>query len=65
MKPVNWTHLHPKHAGNWVAFAQDRKTVVGSAKNLKTAIRQANQKGYTNPSVYKVPKDLLAYVGQT
>ena len=63
MKTKDWTHLHPKYAGKWVAFAEDEETVVADAKSLKTVIKKAQKKGYKLPYTFKVPEEMVLYVG--
>lgn len=61
----NWTHLLPKFAGLWVAFDKDEETVIAAGKNLKITIKKAENQGFINPPVFKVPTEMLPYVGQT
>ena len=63
MKAINWTHLMPKYLGQWVALAGDEVTVVGSGKTLKTAMKKAVSAGHKTPLMFKVPSEMLAYVG--
>ncbi|MDP4030995.1 MAG: hypothetical protein U1C50_00245 [Patescibacteria group bacterium] len=63
MKAKDWTNLHPQYAGQWVAFAEDEETVVAAAKSLKTTINQAKKLGIIAPPVFKVPQEMLPYVG--
>ncbi len=63
MKAKNWTNLYPQYAGQWVAFAEDEETVVASAKSLKTTLNQAKRMGLETPPVFKVPQEMLPYVG--
>jgi len=63
MKSINLSHLYPRYEGKWVAFAEDRSTVVGSGASLKTAMKKAQQIGHNNPIMFKVPVGMLAYVG--
>lgn len=60
---IDWTKIYKKYRGLWVALLDDEKTVVGSGKFLKDAIREANHKGYQNPIVMRVPTEILPYVG--
>ena len=46
-----------------MAFADDEETVVSSAKSLKTAIKQAERQGHALPLMFKVPQQMLPYVG--
>lgn len=64
MTTKNWTQLHPKYSGKWVAFSDDHQTVISSAIALKTVISQAKRLGIDNPLVFKVPSRNLPYVGQ-
>ena len=63
MKPKDWTHLHPQYAGKWVAFAKDEETVIASAKTLKILMGLAEKKGLPHPLTFKVPKEMVSYVG--
>jgi len=61
---INWSHLHPKYAGQWVAFADDEKTIVSASLEFSTAISTAIKQGYKSPIMFKVPQSPVAYVGQ-
>lgn len=61
----DWSHLYPRYAGKWVAFAKDEETVMGSARTFKTAIKEAQSKGIKTPLMFKVPEEMLPYVGST
>ena len=63
MRVKNWTHLFPKFAGLWVAFAKDEQTVISSAKSLEYTVKMAEEKGYKMPLLFKVPMESLPYVG--
>lgn len=63
MKARNWTHLYPEYAGRWVAFAKNQETVIANATTLSTALQKAKRQGYKNPVVFKVPQEMLPYVG--
>lgn len=63
MKPKDWTHLHPQYAGKWVAFAPDEETVIASAKTLRTLMELAEESGFPHPLTFKVPKEIVPYVG--
>jgi len=62
-KTKDWTHLYPRYAGLWVAFSKDKERVVSSAKNLEVAIKKAKEDGLKNPLMFKVPQQMLPYVG--
>lgn len=57
------TPLYPKYAGFWVALASDESTVVASAERLKPAVSKAKKQGVNNPLMFKVPTEMLPYVG--
>jgi hypothetical protein len=60
---IDWTKIYKKYKGLWVALADDEKTVVGSGKTAKKAWDEAQKKGYKNPILTHMPKDLFTYVG--
>ena len=62
--PIDWTHLHPKYSGQWVAFAADEKTIISASEKFTTAIRTATKQGIKHPIMFKVPQNPVAYVGQ-
>jgi len=59
VKPINnksndWRHLE-QFAGEWVMFASDRITVVAHDRILKNAVKKAEEKGCSDPILFKVP----------
>lgn len=60
---INWEKMYKKYAGLWVAMKDDEKTVVGSGKTLKEALKKAEEKGFENPLLNYVPKKLVTFVG--
>lgn len=63
MKPVDQTHLYKTYKGEWVGLEKDQKTVIAAGKTLDEVLRKARKKGKEGPLVFKVPKDILLYVG--
>ena len=64
MKQVlDWSHLYPNYANQWVAFAKDRETVVGNGRSLRAAVKKAERRGVRDPMLFKVPAQMLPYVG--
>ncbi|MCE9549014.1 DUF5678 domain-containing protein [Candidatus Nomurabacteria bacterium] len=57
------TKIFNKYKGLWVAFADDKDTVVGSGKTLKEAMTQALKKGHNSPIFSRMPETLDTYVG--
>ncbi len=65
MKTIDLTKIFKKYAGQWIALADNEKTVLASSKSAKEALLKAENKGYKEPILFKVPKKSLAYVGTT
>ena len=63
MKPIDLTKLFQKFPGQWVALADDEKTVLAFSRSAKKSFKEAQKKGYQTPILFKVPKRSLAYVG--
>lgn len=61
--PIDWTKIYKKYKGLWVALKDDEQTVVGSGKTAKEALRQAQNVGYDNPILTRMPAELITYVG--
>ena len=59
----DWTKIYKKYKGLWVAMADDEETVLGSGKTLKEALAKAQQNGYPNPILNRMPDNLSTYVG--
>ncbi len=60
---INWSNLFKKYKGKWLALKSDEKTVVGVGTTAKQAFKQAQNKGYSNPILTKMPTKLLPYAG--
>ena len=50
------------YAGEWVAFTSSQTAIVAHSKNLKTALKQAHQKGEEFPHMVKAPTESTASV---
>ena len=59
----DWTKIYKKYKGQWVALAEDEKTVVAAAKNAKEAYEQARKKGLEVPIMLNVPLEVGGHVG--
>jgi hypothetical protein len=62
---IDWSKIFKRHRGNWVAFASDEQTVVGSGTTAKKALQSAERKGITRPILMKMPPKLVSYVGSS
>lgn len=60
---IDWTTIFKKYKGLWVAFAADERTVVGSGKSARAALRAAEERGVRSPILMKMPPKLVSYVG--
>ncbi len=61
---IDWTKIYTKHKGLWVALKDDQKTVISAAKTAKEAWKKAREKGYEKPILFRVPTEIIAYVGE-
>ena len=61
--PIDLTEVFKKYRGQWVAFKEDEKTVIGNGKTAKEAYKKALTSGYKNPILARVPAELTNYIG--
>lgn len=60
---INWTSLYKKYKGKWVALKDDEKTVIASAASPREALEEARKKGYSSPTLHRVPSHVVPLVG--
>ncbi len=60
---IDWTDIYKKYKGLWVALKDDKKTVVASGKTVKQVMDRAQEKGYAQPILFRVPTKVIPYVG--
>lgn len=60
---IDWTKIFKRYKGLWVALLDDEVTVVGSGKTAKEALEKAQEKGYEKPIMFRVPTEIIPYVG--
>ncbi len=63
MRSIDRSKLAKAHRGKWVALKSDRKTVVGSGSSVRGALQAAKKKGYEQPIITRIPKELRHFVG--
>jgi hypothetical protein len=63
MKAINLGPVFKKYKGLWVTLTESLDTVISADTNPKTALEKALKKGYTKPTLFKVPKENTAYIG--
>jgi hypothetical protein len=59
---MDFTKIYQQYKGLWVALSSDEKKVLGKGKTIRTAVKQAQQKGVKTPYLFKVPTKILPYV---
>ncbi len=60
---MNFTNIYKKYSGSWIALDEKLQKVISSNKSAKEAHKEAVKKGHINPTLFKVPKHNLPYVG--
>lgn len=60
---MNFTNIYKKHKGLWIALDEKLEKVISYNLNAKKAHDEAIEKGYKNPTLFKVPKHNLPYIG--
>jgi phosphopantetheinyl transferase (holo-ACP synthase) len=63
MAAIDWTKICKKYKGLWVALKKDNKTVIASGHTLKEAVEKAKKKGYKEPILFRVPTEIIPYIG--
>lgn len=61
----DWTNLYKKYKGQWVALADDEVTVIAAGSSAKEALKKAEQKGVAEPILFRVPIEIVPYIGST
>ena len=60
---IDWTKIYEKYKGLWVALKDDEKTVVASGETVKEVMEEAKKEGYQEPILFKVPTEIIPYIG--
>jgi len=60
---IDWTKIYKKYKGLWVALDKDEKRVVAYDNEAKKAFEKAQKKGVKTPILFKVPTEIIPYVG--
>ena len=63
MTAKNWTPLFEKYKGQWVALKDDETTVISHGTTAKKTLKEAAQKGFIKPILFKVPSRNITYIG--
>jgi len=62
IKKQSISDLIEPYAGQWVALTSNQTAIVAHSRNLKTALKQAHQKGEEFPHMVKAPTESTASV---
>ena len=60
---IDWAKIYKKYKGLWVALDKDEKRVVAYDKEAKKAFEKAQKKGVKVPILFKIPTEIIPYVG--
>lgn len=60
---TNLSSIQKKYKGMWVVVTDDFGSVVTASKDAKVAYKKALEKGYKKPTLFKVPRYVIPYVG--
>ena len=62
-KDFFWTEISEKYKGLWIALDEKETNVIASSDSAKTVYTEARKKGVDVPVLFKVPDEIVAYVG--
>jgi len=62
MKAIDMTPIIKKYQGCFVALSYDRKKVLGKGYTPEEALKEANEKGYKDPILTKIPNENRSYL---
>lgn len=60
---IDLTKIYQKYKGLWVALDEKLEKVIASSKSADEAYTKAIKKGYSKPTMFKVPKENIPYFG--
>ena len=63
MSKVDLRKILDENTSGWLALTQDNKKKIASGKTLHEVLEKAKEKGFRNPSVFKIPNLKTAYIG--
>lgn len=61
--PIDVSPVVKKYKGMWVAYKDDRKTVVASGITAKATLERAKKSGYKTPILSRMPTRVISYIG--
>jgi hypothetical protein len=63
MAAIDWTKIYEKYKGLWIVLDEKEKKVIAFDKEAKKAFEKARKKGIKIPILFKVPSEIIPYVG--
>jgi hypothetical protein len=63
MAAIDWAKIYEKYKGLWIALDEKEKKVIAFDKEAKKAFEKARKKGVKIPILFKVPSEIIPYVG--
>jgi len=60
---IDWTKICKKYKGLWVGLKDDEKTVVASGKTVREVMKKSQKRGLKQPILFRVPTEVIPYVG--
>lgn len=61
---IDLTKICEQYKGLWVALKEeDQQTVVASGETVQEVMKQAQEKGYQQPVLFRVPTEVMPYIG--
>ena len=62
-KTINLTKIFDKYRDFWVTLDDSLGKVISYNKNAQKAYKEALEKGYKKPTLFKVPQENIPYFG--
>lgn len=63
MQGKDWRQLYKRYRGRWIGLLDDEMTVVASGSTPTEVLERAKKKGVEHPILFKMPTNLLPFVG--
>lgn len=62
-RSMDFTKIYKKYSGLWIVLDKKLKKVISSNRDAKRAYKEALNKGFKSPTLFKVPRENLPYIG--
>ncbi len=60
---LNWSKLYQQYKGQWIALKEDERSVIVSGRTAKHVFDEARKKGYQQPIITFMPRELNPLIG--